>query len=241
MNDSAAPEPPAPRRLDDCWNRIGIGGDRSCPELRAHVHCRNCPVHAEAARGFFDRPAPPDYVDEWTRWLGDGCRCEEETEREFVARRDDVGVLIFRLGPEWLAFATRAVEEAALPKPVHRIPHRSNAVLRGLVNLRGRPQLCVSLHGLLGAPEPKPDEHAAAATSTRLIVLRDLERTESWAFAADAVHGVERFARESLQKVPSTLANPAVSFSQAVIPWNDRSVGLLDEVRVFAALRSVNR
>ena len=40
------------------------------------------------------------------------------------------------------------------------------------------------------------------------------------------------------QKVPSTLANPAGSFSQAVFAWGEgRSVGLLDEPRVFAALR----
>ncbi len=44
----------------DCWNRIGVNGDRSCPELTSFVHCRNCPVFAAAARSFFDRPAPED-------------------------------------------------------------------------------------------------------------------------------------------------------------------------------------
>src|SRR4029077_5730556 len=29
--------------VDDCWNRIGVRGDASCPELKHHVHCRNCP------------------------------------------------------------------------------------------------------------------------------------------------------------------------------------------------------
>ncbi len=28
----------------DCWNRIGVSGDRSCPELATVVHCHNCPV-----------------------------------------------------------------------------------------------------------------------------------------------------------------------------------------------------
>ena len=35
--------------VDDCWNRIGIHGDKSCERLAAHVHCRNCEVHAAAA------------------------------------------------------------------------------------------------------------------------------------------------------------------------------------------------
>ena len=234
-----------PGRIDDCWNRIGIGGDRSCPELKARVHCRNCPVFASAARAFFDRPAPPGYLDEWSRWLGDEDACEEERElaasRDAHGRRDDVGALIFRLGREWLAFRTQAVVEAALPRPVHRVPHRTNAVLRGLVNLRGQLQLCFSMHGLLGVPEPRTEPGDGASPRERLVVLRDRERSEVWAFPADEVTGVERFPRSALQGVPSTLANPAVSYSQAVIPWQERSVGLLDESRVFAALRSIGQ
>ena len=34
----------------DCWNKIGVSGDLSCPELNTHIHCRNCPVFAAAAR-----------------------------------------------------------------------------------------------------------------------------------------------------------------------------------------------
>ena len=33
-------------RIDDCWNRIGVHGDKSCPLLDEHVHCRNCAVYA---------------------------------------------------------------------------------------------------------------------------------------------------------------------------------------------------
>src|SRR5690606_26014820 len=134
--------------------------------------------------------------------------------RDGEGRRDDVGVLVFRLGAEWLAFRARAVAEASPPRPVHRVPHRTDEVLLGLVSLRGQLQLCFSLYGMLGVPEPRggPDD---AAASRRLVVLRDAERSESWAFAVDEIHGVEHFARAALQGVPSTLANPAVSFSQA--------------------------
>ena len=54
---------------DDCWNKIGISGDQSCPELKTFIHCRNCPVFAAAARTFFDRAAPEGYLAEWSRWL----------------------------------------------------------------------------------------------------------------------------------------------------------------------------
>ena len=36
--------------VQDCWNKIGIAGDRSCPELTKHIVCQNCPVFASAAR-----------------------------------------------------------------------------------------------------------------------------------------------------------------------------------------------
>ena len=69
---------------------------------------------------------------------------------QFLSQGKAISVLIFRLGEEWLAFRTHTVAEVTLPRPVHRIPHRSNAVLSGMVNLQGQVQLCVSLHGLLG-------------------------------------------------------------------------------------------
>jgi chemotaxis-related protein WspD len=221
-----------------CWHRIGVSGDRSCPELSTFVHCRNCPAFAAAAREFFDRPAAEGYLAEWATWLADtdgqGPRGEgrgDDDEEDAVAQREGVSLLIFRLGAELLAFRTRTVAEVTTPRPVHRVPHRSNRVLAGLVNLRGQAQLWVSLHGLLGIDVPGPPP--------RLIVLRDRRRAETWAFGADEVAGIRRVPRGQWQPVPSTLANPAVGFSQAVLSWEGRSVGLLDEQRVFAALREI--
>ena len=36
--------------IDDCWNRIGVRGDASCPKLDDYVHCRNCPVSRRQRR-----------------------------------------------------------------------------------------------------------------------------------------------------------------------------------------------
>jgi chemotaxis-related protein WspD len=232
--------PALPNHGDGCWHRIGVSGDRSCPELSTFVHCRNCPAFAAAARSFFDRPAPAGYLADWSRWLGEsgsdrmGSRGEgrgEDDEDDALAQREGVSILIFRLGGEWLAFRTKAVAEVTTPRPVHRVPHRSNRTFIGLVNLQGQAQLCVSLHGLLGVEPP--------GSPPRLVVLRDRERAETWAFGADEVAGVQRVPRSQWGPVPSTLANPAVGFSQAVLSWNGRTIGLLDERRVFAALKDL--
>jgi chemotaxis-related protein WspD len=229
-----------PDHGDGCWYRIGVSGDRSCPELTTFVHCRNCPAFTAAARRFFERPAPEGYIAEWSAWL-DGFRSDvpgsrgegrgDEEEDDAIAQRDGVSLLIFRLGDETLAFRTRAVAEVTTPRPVHKVPHRSNRILAGLVNLQGQAQPCVSLHGLLGIDVPGPPP--------RLVVLRDRRRAETWAFGADEVAGVHRIPQSQWRAVPSTLANPAVGFSQAILSWNGHSVGLLDEHRVFTALREI--
>jgi chemotaxis-related protein WspD len=216
--------------VDDCWNRIGVAGDASCPELGTVTHCRNCRVFSSAARGFFERSAPEGYLAEWTRLLS----------APVEATGDDVSLLIFRLNEEWLALGTRVVAEVTVPRPIHRIPHRTDDVLIGLVNLRGQLQLCVSLHGLIGVDPPEgvaPGRAAdAAARSGRLIVIR--KDSETWAFPADEVPGVHRLPRGGLRNVPATLANPSTSYSQAVFAWRGHSVGYLDDQRVFTALRS---
>jgi chemotaxis-related protein WspD len=223
----------------DCWNKIGISGDQSCPELKTFIHCRNCPVFAAAARTFFDRAAPEGYLAEWSRWLAAsdihntrGDRTNNDASN--ISSRDErVGVLMFRLGSEWLAIRTQAIAQVTTPRPVHRVPHRSNEIFSGLVNLQGQVQLCVSLHGLLGA--------SASASSPRLVVLHDRDQAASWAFAADEVLGVQYVPRSNWRNVPSTLVNPAVGFSQAILSWNGLCISLLDEQRVFSALRSLGR
>ena len=178
---------------DDCWNHIGVSGDRTCPELSSFIHCRNCPVFAAAARTFFDRPAPEGYLADWSLWLARsvgrnaGEKQGDEGENEPQSHEEKVSVLIFRLGTEWLAFHTRTVAEVTTPRPVHRVPHRTNEVFLGLVNLQGQVQLCVSLHGLLGV--------TVVSTPARLVVLHDRNRAESWVFAADEVLGVQHVPR----------------------------------------------
>src|SRR3954447_825393 len=124
----------------DCWNTIGVRGDRSCPELVQYVHCQNCPVFAAAGRRFLDAPSPPGYLDEWTERLAAPAD---------AAAGDVESVLLFRLGDEWLALPVRALAEVTTPRPIHRVPFRGG-LIAGLVTIRGELALCVHLTRLLG-------------------------------------------------------------------------------------------
>jgi chemotaxis-related protein WspD len=219
-----------------CWSAIGVHGDQSCPELAAAIHCRNCGVFASAARDFLNRPAPSGYLADWSGCLDDEAAFTIDGSDTL---RPGMGVVVFRLGPEWLALPAAVVVEVAPVRPVHRIPHRTSAILAGLVNLRGQLHLCASLHGLLGTAPHAADSPRRRDGAARMIVIR--REAEAWVFTADSVVEVPHIPLDALQNVPATLANPAVSFSQSVFDWRGHSVGLLDAARLFDALGSLGQ
>lgn len=218
----------------NCWNEIGIAGDRSCPELTEMIHCRNCPVFARAAQGFFDRAAPDGYLKEWSDQLSNSFK---------PVNKETLSLLIFRLGHEWFGVRSQIVVEVTLPRPIHSIPHRRSAILEGMVNLRGQIQLQVSLKELFGvshSANPSRDPKAGdtqAFGGARLIVL--MQAGETWVFLADEVLEVRRFSKHEARTVPSTLSNSAFSFSQSVFVEESRTIGYLDEARLFEALREI--
>jgi chemotaxis-related protein WspD len=208
--------------VDACWNRIGVRGDRSCPELVKFTHCNNCPVFAAAGRRFLDTAATPDYLDEWTTRLA---------VHEAEESRDVVSVLVFRLGDEWLALPVAVLVEVTHPRAAHRIPHRAG-LLSGMVNIRGELQLCVRLDLLLGVTVPTPK---GSSQNQRLVVIR--RESDAWAFAADEVDQVHRFPLPDLMQPPPTLSRALSRLTRGVFESGGRAVGLLDESRLFPAIR----
>lgn len=227
----APPHVEAP--MPECWRIVGVSGDRSCPELETFIHCRNCPVLAEAARTFFDRAAPAGYLDDWRAIL---------EEPAAAADAGTTSVLVFRLDKEWFALPATVLVEVTTVRPLHCIPHRADGGLAGLVNIRGQLQLCMSLHALLGLPggpaAAAPGAPSADAGAARMLVV---ERTgeqgmERWVLGADEVAGVHRLPRAALRSVPSTVSQAQARCSTALFDWQDLTVGLLDESRLFEGL-----
>jgi chemotaxis-related protein WspD len=135
-----------------CWNQGGIWGEASCPELAQVVHCHNCSVYTQAGRRLLEREAPPGYVEAWTALV-----TQTKTENSQRDYTDLLSVFIFRLGAEWLALPSGIVQEATRPNPIHTVPHRSDRIFLGLVNVRGALLLCISLRHLLGIEDVEAD------------------------------------------------------------------------------------
>ena len=231
MSDARRTRPLAPP-MPECWRVVGISGDHSCPELKTFIHCRNCPVLADAARTFFDRDPPPGYLESWRQIL-------EEPAADGTG--ETTSVLVFRLGKEWFALPATVLIEVTLPRPLHRVPHRGGG-LAGIVNIRGQLQLCLSLHVLLGleasADGLQPSADRLPTGAGRLIVLEreGAKGGERWVVGVDEVAGVYRLPRATVRAVPSTVAQAQHRCSTALFDWQERTVGLLDETLVFDGL-----
>jgi chemotaxis-related protein WspD len=219
---SAGPSPlPTLTLSDPCWHRIGVWGDRTCPELAKVTHCHNCPVFAAAGRRFLDAPPPPEYPAEWTDRLA---------APEDESAGGQLGVIVFRLAEEWFALSVGVLVEVTHPRTPHRIPHRGG-LLAGLVNIRGELHLSVRLDQLLGIEQPAEPRKGNARM---IVVRRDLD---GWVFSADEVDQVHRVPEKSLVPAPPTLSRAAARVTRGVFSQDRRAVGLLDEDRLFQTLR----
>lgn len=198
--------------IDDCWNRIGVRGDKSCPLLVEHIHCRNCAVYASAATRLLDRYS-----------------LSQESHEQVQVQEKSGGrsMLLFRLGEEWLALATRSLVEVAPLQPVHSLPHQRSRVLQGVANVRGALVPCLSLADLLGL------EVLASSASTRvmprmLIIAAAGGSVVVRVDEVDGIHGLdpERLVHEQGES----------RFTAAVLQWRGRSVRVLDEEQVLSAV-----
>jgi chemotaxis-related protein WspD len=211
--------------INDCWNKIGVWGDGSCPVLPPHVHCRNCPVYSRAAIDLLETELPPGYRTEKTAHFAHAAASSEKLTESAV---------IFRLGLEWFGLPTAVFEEAATRRLVRSLPHRRNRVVLGITNVRGDLLICVSLALLLGLDLTLQPLKSSNNSPRLLVINREGQR---FAFPVDEVQGVHRYSARGLQALPTTLAKTIASYTRAVLPWCERAVGLLDESVLFETLK----
>ncbi len=210
----------------DCWNQIGVWGDGTCPELRAAVHCHNCPIFAAAGRRFLDAASPPGYSEEWAERLA---APQDETKGDVET------ILVFRIREEWLALPVRVLVEVIAVRTVMRVPHRAG-LLAGLVNIRGELQLCVRMDQLLGINSPTKEVSSAPRSTPRLLVIR--RDGEEWVFPVDEVDQVRRFPTRELGRAPATLERAAAKMTRGVFTAPGRSIGYLNDAVLFQSLRT---
>jgi chemotaxis-related protein WspD len=223
---------------NDCWNHIGVEGDRSCVELKKVIHCRNCPVYSKAGRSLLEREAPFDYLNEWTAVLG---KTQEEPswaladQATFRIGRavDTLSVIIFRLSDELFALPTRVLQEVTHLGVIHKLPHRSNDLLLGLVNIRGEILLCVSVGHLLGL-KTATNPPSSPMNLQRMLVLG--HKDSKLVFPVDEVHRIYRIHLNEVKAPPVVVAKANETYTQGVIDWHQEKVNYLNTELLLDAL-----
>lgn len=201
-----------------CWRHIGVyGGDHSCARLEHEIHCRNCEVFRQAARGLLDRPMQP--------WPLAGI--EDREQRAQPARR----MFCLRLGPDWLALDCTQVVEVAEASAPRRIAHRCAGQIEGLVAVRGELHLCVALIELLQLG----NRQQLAGERARLILVAPSGRPPI-AFRASEVLGLRLIETASIEEAPATMPAALARCVAGIVPFEHGRLALIDEQPLIGIL-----
>ncbi|MFI8398076.1 chemotaxis protein CheW [Pseudomonas sp. NPDC078863] len=208
------------RAIDDCWNRIGIHGDKTCPLLDEHIHCRNCSVYSAAATRLLDRYSL------------------QQDQREAVAGKVEIDVktrslLMFRLGEEWLGLATRSLVEVAPLQAIHSLPHQRSRALLGVANVRGALVACLSLVELLDL-----DGSAAPVNGGRIMprMLIIAAHGGPVVVPVDEVDGIHAIDERILDAASQSAAQASAKYTRGVLQYRGRSLRWLDEEQLLSAV-----
>ena len=203
--------------IDDCWNRIGVAGDQTCEKLAQHIHCRNCEVYASAAQRNLQRAVGAGYKAEWAAHF---------RQPAIDTQALDASCLVFRIGREWLSLPTKLFVAVAPEARPHRLPHRTDRGLTGIVNVGGTLYPCMSLATLLGIDESEGEAAKGRHTFARLLLVQ--WEDQAYAMPVADLHGILRHASSAVQAPAATINKGLQRFLTGVITHEDMHIGVLD-------------
>lgn len=217
-------------KIDDCWNRIGVWRTTTdrCPELDNVVHCRNCQVFSKSGRKLLRTEPPEDYRSEWTKILS--------KEKDIIPINVQ-SAFVFRAGSEWLALPSHMIQEIVNMGPIHSIPNITSKPLRGLVNIHGRLQICVSIGRVLGLEkQERTDEqlHPDYISPERLVVV--IQENHLVAFPVSEVKGIVRYTQDMVKDLPVTVSGSKAVFTMGILHLEGKDIGLLKDKPLFKTL-----
>jgi chemotaxis-related protein WspD len=165
------------------------------------------------------------YLSKWTALLAKP-KVHDETS--------GASVIIFRLNQEWLAINTHVFSEVLPSKKVHRIPHRSDPILRGVVNHQGMLKLCINMHHFLSIDYKKSSELSSHDQFQRMVSIR--KDKDLWIFSVDEIEGVFHTDIHKMHSVPVTVSKSETGYLRGMINWEGKNIGYIDEELLFCGL-----
>lgn len=208
-------------KTDNCWSTIGVWSSvqEKCDRLKDVIHCRNCDVFSLAGREVLESQPPEDYLSQWQEKISN-----EKAERE----KGDVGVMVFRLGKEWLGLPVEYLQEIVEERKVHKIPHNEGEHILGIVNIGGEINTCYSLMNLLEIEEnPTKDINELQ----RLIVIAI--NGDRFVLPVCEVSGTARYSSGDLLKTPTALEKKMGSYLLGMFKIQKKKIAALNVDQIY--------
>jgi chemotaxis-related protein WspD len=155
------------------------------------------------------------------------------------AEKDVVRLLVFQMGSELMALPSVQVKQVTRATRVHRIPHRTNKLIRGLCNLDSELMLCADLAQLLELPAAAGETAANVLHQRRMIVLG--EPAQRWVVEVDAVRGVTTVPRSAFRRPPMTADAGLADYTTALVSLGESLAAVLDVDRVLTDFQAALR
>lgn len=212
---------------DNCWSTIGVWGNaqEKCDRLGEVIHCRNCDVFLMAGRGVFESRPPVGYLTQWQK---------EISIKKEERKKGDIGVMVFRLGKEWLALPVEYLQEIVEEKKVHKIPHNEGVYILGIVNIGGEVNTCYSLMNLLEIDE-NTDKNDSELR--RLIVM--VINGDRFVLPVCEISGLARYSSSDLLPAPATLGEKMGTYLVGMFQIENRQVAALNVEQIYRGFEGI--
>lgn len=173
-------------------------------------------------------PPPEGYRSEWTKILA---------AEKSISPIKVKAAFVFRTGNDWLALPSHMIQEIVNMGQIHTIPNTTSKVLRGLVNIHGQLQICVSIGRVLGiekrkrtAEELDPDY----ISPERLVVV--LQDNHLVAFPVSEVQGIKHYTTDMIKEPPVTISGSKAVYTKGILQLDGKDIGLLKNKPLFKTL-----
>jgi len=203
--------------IHDCWNKIGVWrtNDEICPTLSNVIHCRNCKTYVDSGLSLLNISYSNDYCSNNTKIYKQ--KAESKTNEK-------VSVIIFRSQKNWFALKTSIFTEIDNNKTVHSIPHNKNHFIKGLVNIRGELELCISLSSLIS----QTHKHTDSPTNKVKLIIIKLD-SGKYAFKPEEILGVHSINNNEIKSAANIITGDRDHLVSGSFDFNEKHIGLIDE------------
>ena len=192
-------------------------GDRSCVELEKVIHCRNCKKFISEGRKLLDKESTVEYKKSWHDQIDAVSGDKEKTE----------SIVTFRLGDQWFGLPPKYFNEVIKWRDIHSIPHNRSEIVKGVVAIRGKLQLCISIGHILGINKGMSvEENVKDGVYKRMIVLSG--ENGRYVFPVSEIREIHHYSLSELCDPPATASVDSQNVVLGVLQCNDRYLSCLD-------------